>query len=188
MIQMLLFSAIGIVFLILLYFFALRAEPKAEGGAQALVEARDALTSLQTELLPSDLVERVFAHDDLDFVMSKSSHLVQQLFLRERKRIALSWIAQVRKQALSLKEFHSGKSRLYAELDARAELVLAVNFMSLFVLCRVLQAAFYFRGPYAARPIVRPAIAAAAKVCAVSERSLAFLTPRERALGDVATR
>lgn len=177
MIAMIFFIVVGAGLLVLLYFFAVRTDPKAEGGAQALLEARHAVTTLRAGLLPVELVERVFARDDMDFVMSNSGKRVQELFRHERKKIALSWVAELRSQILNLKEFHSGQSRLYAGLDLRNEMALALNFASLLVLCRVLQCVFYIRGPYAARRVVGPAIAAAGKVCEVSERSLAFLTP-----------
>ena len=150
MIQLILFVGLGAGLLILIYFFALSPEPRAEGGAQALVEARHALNSLQTGLLPSDLVDRVFAEDDLHFVVSTTGAKVRELFLRERKRIALFWVAQVRKEVLSLKQFHSGQSRLYARLDVRTEIALALSFARLLILCRVLQATFYVGGAYAA--------------------------------------
>lgn len=178
MIQVAFFVLVGTGLLVLLYFFARRTDPRAEGGAQALVVARQALNSLQTGLLPLGLVERVFAQDDLHFVMSTAGVPVRELFLRERKRIALSWIGQVRRQVVSLKQFHSGQSRLYAGLDIRSEFALAMSFASLLILCRVLQAVFYLRGPYAVPGVVGTAISAAGKVCAVSERSLAFLTPQ----------
>ena len=180
MIQLILFLALGVGLLVVLYFFARRTESRAEGGAQALIEARQALNCLQTGLLPAGLVERVFAQDDLHFVSSTAGAGVQRLFLCERKRIALSWVAQVRRQLLSLKQFHSGQSRLYARLDVRTEVALALSFASLLILCRVLQATFYVRGPYAAPRMVGFAITAAAKVCTVFEHSLAFL-PRTSA-------
>jgi hypothetical protein len=175
-IQLILFVALGVGLLVLLYFFARRTESRAEGGAQALVEARQALSSLQTGLLPAGLIKRVFAENDLYFVASTAGAKVQELFLRERKRLALSWVAQVRRQVLSLKHFHSGQSRLYASLSVRTEVALALSFASLLILCRVLQAIFYVRGPYAAPRMVGIAITAAGKVCTVSEQSLAFLT------------
>ena len=180
MILLVLFVALGAGLLVLMYLFVQSPEPRAEGGAQALVQARNALSSLQTGLLPAELVERVFAKDDLRFVASSAGVKVQEVFLRERKRLALSWIAQVRTQVLSLKEFHSGQSRLYARLDVRTEVAVALSFASLLILCRALQATFYVRGPYAAPRMVGFAIMAAAKVCTVFEHSLGFL-PRTSA-------
>jgi hypothetical protein len=175
--QLVLFFVLGVVFLALLYFLASRTDVRAEGGAEALLEARHALSSLQTGLLPANLVSRIFAQEDLEFVSSVGHRKIRETFLRDRKRLALYWIAQVRKRVLSLWRFYSGQSRCYARLDLRTELTLAINFASLLIVCRVLQAIFYLRGPYAAPRLVGRAVAVAGNVCAVSERSLSFLTP-----------
>ena len=175
MIALVLFLAVGAGFLVLLYFFARGTDSKPEGSAGALVEARQALNSLQKALLPQALVERIFAREDLDFVRQRCPKKIQQNFLRERKRIALSWIAHLRKQSLSLRRFHSGQSRRYAQLEFRTELALAFDFASFLIVCRVLQAIFYIRGPYAAPRMVGKVIRAAGNACGVSERSLAFL-------------
>jgi len=173
--QLVLFLILGAGFLCLLYFFAGRAGARAERGADALLEAREALNSLQSGLLPPDLIVRIFARDDLNFITSMESPKIEGVFLRERRRIALQWVAQVRKQVLNLKRFHSGESRRYAQLNPRTEIALAFDFAALLIACRVLQIVFYLRGPYAASGIVNRAVGAAGKVCVVSERSLAFL-------------
>lgn len=175
--QLALFLILGAGFLFLLYFFAGRADARAERGADALLEAREALNSLQSGLLPPDLIVRVFARDDLNFITSIKSAKIEGAFLGERKRIALQWVAQVRKQVLNLRRFHSGQSRRYAQLNARTEIALAFDFGGLLIVCRILQIVFYVRGPYAAPRIVNRAVGAAGKVCSVSERCLAFLSP-----------
>lgn len=177
MIQVILFLILGAGFLVLLYFFAGRKDARPEGGAEVLVQARQALNSLQTGLLPPELIVRVFAREDLEFVNSVGAPGVEALFLSERKRVALRWVAHVRKQVLSLKHFHSGQSRIYARLDARTEIALAFDFASLLIACRILQIVFYLRGPYAAPKMVQKAVGVAGKVCAVSQRCLAFLGP-----------
>ena len=169
------FFLLGVVFLALLYFFALRKNVRPEGGAEALLEARHALNSLQTDLLPAALVERIFARDDLDFVSATCSQETRELLLRERRRIAGCWIAQVRAKVLSLQRFYSGRSRSYAQLDFRTELSLGFGFASLLIACRVLEAVFYVRGPYTAPKIVARTIGAAADLCATSAQSLGFL-------------
>jgi hypothetical protein len=175
--QLVLFLILGAGFLFLLYLFAGRSSGRTERGAESLLEARDALHSLQSALLPPDLIVRTFARDDLNFVTSMRSPKIERVFLRERRRIALQWVAQVRKQVLNLKRFHSGESRRYAQLSARTEIALAFDFAALLIACRVLQVIFYLRGPYAASAIVNRAVGAAGKVCVVSEQSLAFLRP-----------
>lgn len=177
MIQLILFLLLGVGFAVLLYFFARRSVTRAEGGAEALVSARQALNSLQGNLLPSELVHRVFAREDLEFASSIGSKSIRKAFVRERRNVALRWVGQVRKHVLSLKQFHSGRSRFYAQMDLRTEIELAVRFASLLFICRLLEAIFYVRGPFAAPRIVSTAISAAGGICVASEKSLAFLSP-----------
>lgn len=175
MIQLVVFFALGLALLVLLYVFAVRTEVRPEGGAEALLEVRQALNSLQTGLLPAGVVQRIFAREDLDFVSATCSNETRELFLRERRKIALCWIAQVRAKVVSLQRFYSGQSRNYAELNFRTELSLGLGFASLLIACRVLQAVFYLRGPYAAPKVVARTIGAAGDLCATSAQSLGFL-------------
>lgn len=173
--QLVLFSVLAVVFAFLLYVFVRRQATRAEGGAEALVSARQALNSLQDNLLPPELVHRVFSQEDLAFVTSVGSKEIREAFFRERKSVALLWVGQLRKNIVSLKQFHSGHSRFYAQLDFRTEIELALRFASLLLVCRLLEAVFHVRGAFAAPRIVGAAINAAGTVCTASERSLAFL-------------
>jgi hypothetical protein len=176
-IQVLLFFLLGAGLLILLYLLAGRSDARPEGSAKALVGARQALDSLQTGLLPAELVGRIFARDDLQFVLSTGSPRIKKLFLDERRCVALRWVEHVRKRVLSLRRFHSGQSRGYAQLDIRTEIALAIDFAKLLTACRILQIVFYLRGPYAAPKMVEKAVGVAGKVCGISQQCLAFLGP-----------
>ncbi|MGH9736541.1 MAG: hypothetical protein ACRD8A_18370 [Candidatus Acidiferrales bacterium] len=176
MIQLVLLALLAVVFLIVLCVFMRKSGPRAEGGAEALVSARQALNSLQGSLLPPELVHRVFAREDQEFVLSIGSKAIRDAFVGERRSVALRWVGQVRKQILNLRHFHSGHSRFYAQLDLRTELELALTFTSLLLACRMLEAVFYVRGPFAAPKMVGRMIGAAGNICAASERSLAFLS------------
>jgi hypothetical protein len=174
--QLILFLGTGALLLVSLYFFARRGR-RAEGGSGAMAEAKQALNTLKAGLLPPDLIGRVFASEDLDYVDSQGSAEIRDLFLAERKRVVLSWVSRVRKQVLSLRRFHLGSARFYARLSPWTELVLAVQFAVLLFECRLLQVSVFLRGPYAAPRMVGFTAAAATRVCKVSEQSLAFLTP-----------
>ena len=176
MIQLVLLLLLAVVFGAVLYFFARKPGIRAEDGADAIVSARQALNSLQGNLLPPELVHRIFAREDLEFVSSIGSKTVREAFMRERRSVALRWVGQVRKQVLNLRYFHSGHSRFYAQLSPRTELELALTFASLLLACRLLETVFYIRGPFAAPKTVARMIGAAGNICAASERSLAFLS------------
>lgn len=175
MIQLVLFLTVGATLLVLLASVVFRR--RSEGGSVALLEARQALNTLQGGLLPAELVARIFDRTDLEYVNTQRSSEVRDLFLEERKRIALLWIGRVRKQITRLKSFHLGSARFYAGLDLRTELSLSLDFARLLFACRMLEVFVQLRGPYAAPRIVGTTAATAAKVCSVSQESLAFLTP-----------
>jgi len=177
-IQLILLSLVAAMLFFSLYLLARRSS-HAEGGAQDLLEARQALNALQNGLLPDEILGRIFAKEDLDYITSEAPPCIHKLFLEERKRIALSWVAQVRRQLLSLRQLHSGSARFYAQLNSRTEIRVAVEFATLQSTCRALQFMVYLRGPYAAPRMVEATAAAAARVCGISEKSLAFLKPTQ---------
>lgn len=176
MIELILFLSIGVGLLLLLFILA-RRPAAVEGSAQGLVETRSALRSLQHALLPAEFVERIFAKQDLQYVVSTAPPEIRDIFLRDRKRIALAWIGQVRRHILSLREYHFRRSRFYSRLSVQNEITLALDFMALLLQCRLLQILLFLAGPNQAPWMAGRTAAAAARICTVSEKSLAFLTP-----------
>jgi hypothetical protein len=176
MIQLILFLVVGAL-LFLSLFLLTRHAPQVEGGAKVLFEARRALSSLQGELLPRELVTRIFAREDLEYVASSTPRSLRKMFLAEREKIALSWVRHVRRQVVSLRHFHLGSARFYARLNFRTEMMLALDFAILLFACRALELMLRLRGPYGAPRIVGATTAAAGRVCEISEKSLGFLRP-----------
>jgi hypothetical protein len=172
-IELVLFLLIGAGLFVSLYLMGGRS-PRAEGSAQELLNARQALNTLQSGLLSPEMVERIFAKEDFEYVTG-SPMQVRDLFLAERRKIALSWVTQMRAQIFNLKRFHLGSARFHAGLRLRTEMRLAGEFVVLLCMCRALQFVLYFWGPYAAPAMVGRAAATAGRVCEVSEKSLSFL-------------
>jgi hypothetical protein len=175
-ITLLFFSLIGAGLLLLVALVAKRSAG-VEGTARALVDARQALRTLQGELLPPGLVERIFAKQDFNFVTSATPRDVQALFMRERRRVAICWARQVHAGVLKLMDFHLGQARFYAKLSLATEMKLALNFAALLFACRLVQFALYLRGPYAVPSMVRRTVNSAARLCETSEEALTFLEP-----------
>jgi len=173
-ISLIFFLAIGALLFLSLFLLA-RRKPRAEGSSGALVEARQALTALQDGLLPAALVRRVFAKEDWEYVRSEAPKAVRELFVDERRSLAILWLTQVRAQIRSLGRFHRGTARHYANLNPRLELRLAVSFAALTGACSVLQVLVYVGGPYVAPRMVGAVAGALQGACKISEESLAFL-------------
>jgi hypothetical protein len=185
MTPLIIYCAIGVGLLVLLLLAVLRRPSPAEGSAEALLGARHALRTLQLGLLPPELVERFFARNDLEFVVAAAPKEIQQRFLEERKRIVLAWVSQVRQRIVSLQDFHFGHSRHFVHLSLSTEIALAWEFAALRMACRAFYLLVYLRGPYGAPQIAGKMAATAARLCAISEKSLAFLAPAEsRAIVD----
>jgi hypothetical protein len=170
------FLAIAAGLLVLLFLLG-RRNASAEGSAQALLEARGALRALQGGLLPAEFVDQIFSRRDLEFVTANTSPEIQQLFLDERKKIVLGWVSEIRRQIVYLQHFHLGHSRHFARLKFSSEIALALGFAALRMECRALYLLFYIRGPFGAPYFAGRTVAAASRLCEITGKSLAFLTP-----------
>jgi len=177
MMQLVIFLAVGTGLLVLLL-VAIRRQPShAAGSAGELVTAKRTLESLQLGLLPADLVEQVFGRQDFAYISSIGSNELTDLFMSERKRLALMWIGQIRKQVRALKDFHVSRSRMFTHMSRWREFSIALDFAGLEIRCRVLQLLMRWRGPYAAPNFARRTATTAGRLCSVLDQCLAFLTP-----------
>jgi hypothetical protein len=177
MTQLVIFVAVA-VGLVVLLLIAIRRQPThAAGSAGELVSAKKTLESLQLGLLPPELVEQVFGQRDLAYVETMGSKEIRDLFLSERKRLALTWARRVRRQARALKDFHVSRSRMFTHMSRWKEFSLALDFATLEVRCEVLQVLLEWRGAHAAPDFARRTAAKAGRVCSTLDRSLGFLTP-----------
>jgi hypothetical protein len=177
MIALLLYLLVGVGLLVFLWLLARRNGAPVEGCGRQFVEARQALRTLQEGLLPDNLIQRIFDRDDFRYVMASGRADIGELFLQERKRISLMWVRRVRCEIRNLMQFHLDYSRLHAKLSLLTEIRLGLDFAVLLLACRALRILLYLRGPYGARAVVGVMTAAAGRVCAASEKSLAFLNP-----------
>lgn len=182
MIQLILFLLIAAGLFSSLYFLARRGA-HSEGGTVALLEARTALTTLRVGLLPPEIIGRILAEEDRDFMASEAPERLQPLFFDERKRIALLWVGEVRRQIISLSHFHRNSARFYGQLKPGTELRLAAEFAGLLLACRAAQCVLYVAGPYAVPNVMEKTAAAATHICALSEKSLGFLRPMYQSTG-----
>ena len=178
MTHLILFLLFGVGLLVALYLLVVRKPAAmAVGSAQALLGARRSLRTLQSALLPQEFVARIFTREDYAYLLVAAPRSIRQVFLQERKAIALSWVSRIRLQISALMQFHRSYSRFYERLSVPMELSVAMNFAVLLCCCRALQISILLRGPYAAGAMARRTVKAASAVCDLTGRSLAFLNP-----------
>jgi hypothetical protein len=175
-IPFILFLLIGGLLFGSLYFLARRGG-RPEGGTEVLLEARTALKILRVGLLPPEIVGRIVAKEDRDYVITEVPERFRVLFFDERKRIALLWVEQVRQQIISLSHFHRHSARFYGQLDPGTEMRLAAEFAALLLACRIVQCALYLTGPYAVPNFIQTVAAGAGRLCVHSEKYLDVLSP-----------
>lgn len=145
--------AIGIV---LLAFLSRRSE-SASGDPRGLSEGASWSPSQQFADRGKKLMDRIFGPEDWDFILSRASKEVQQLFLMERKQIAFCWLSQIRSQAKAALRFHLARSRKSEKLEPMLELRLAVDYFTIRVKCGFIAAILWAQGPVALRRMFEPA-------------------------------
>ena len=139
------FVAIGLLLIGLLAALLRRTEPAKDDPLPS------SLGSLQFGDRKKDILDRVFGREDWDFVLSHAPKDVRRLFLIERKRIALSWLSEIRSQSKAAMRFHVARARMSEHLSPMQELVLAVNYLVIRVKCAFIVAVVLLRGPVALR-------------------------------------
>lgn len=145
--------AIGFALIVLLVFLLRRRDPEADNDS-SLADAYSALSSPSFGERQKQVLERVFGQEDWDFVRRKASRQVQEKFLRERRGIALFWIAQVRNQAKTAMRLHLTRVRGSEEVQPFGELTLAMHYLAFRVACGFIAAVLWIVGPMALRSMV----------------------------------
>jgi hypothetical protein len=170
------FVLIGIAFIALLLLWALRIRSSSDrGGADSRILSIESLPRP-----PRELVDLIFAERDWDFVSNEAGSDVQKAFLWERRSVALSWLRQTRSQAGRLMRFHRRAVRRNVGLKAGVEMRLAANYLTLLLLCGILQALIRVRDPFRARRMAGYAVGVASELWVVSEPLLGGLNPARR--------
>jgi len=148
--------AIGLLLIALLAFLSRQSE-SASDDPRGLSEGASWIPSQQFAARGNELLHRIFGPEDWDFILSRTSKEVQQLFLMERKQIAFCWLSQIRSQAKATTPFHVARSRKSEKLAPMLELRLAVDYFTIRLKCGFIAAILWAQGPVALRRMFEPA-------------------------------
>ncbi len=157
---MILFIAVGVA-LLLVVGLLLR------GGAGAQSRPRRALRAGEMQppgMPPRELMERIFAEDDLVFVEAEDAHFIRKQFLNDRRRMALCWLRQIRLEAKRILQLHLQMVRTDRALRPAAELKLIGHTLLFIAVYLVLVNLVEIYGAFGARAVLRNACALAGRL------------------------
>jgi len=146
--------AIGLLLIASLGFLLRRRGSEEEDSVSWFADENLAISSAQFGDRCKEQLDRIFGCEDWDFIRSSTSRRVQELFLRERKGIALSWLSQLRRDARTGMHLHVARVRASEDLEPFAELRLAVDYYTFQAECGLIAAILFLGGPMALRGMV----------------------------------
>ncbi|MCI0627689.1 MAG: hypothetical protein L0387_39565 [Acidobacteria bacterium] len=166
------FLVVG-AFLLLILFLFVRRTGTAPRSARDLSDAHEALSALQSELLPDWFVDRLFSTEDWQFAHDQGGVGMATIFSRERKRVALSWLKQTQQHVARLMDFHLRTARQRPDLKPSAEIKITLEYVQFQLLCKLLSGMIRMAGPTRVRSVAGHAVNIAAHLGTISEKVLA---------------
>lgn len=160
------YLVVGVVLLALIAFLVRRSMQPVLHTAE-FSGMQEAVAALRANLLPPELVDRIFSREDLEFVGSHCGRGVVEMLEQERMAIAISWLLATRRQVTKLMTFHLTQARLHSKIRFRMEMGLAVEYLSLYAAFELFMFLVWLRGPFHARKMVGPIVGMAAQICTV---------------------
>ena len=103
----------------------------------------------RSQLHAAELTEAIFSRRDWDFIRREGSPELEKLFLAERRAVASYWITVTSSRVSEVRKNHFINSRFSHDLSPDQELRLLVQFLYLFVICRVGLLTVQLAGPTA---------------------------------------
>jgi hypothetical protein len=174
--EFLFFLAVGIGSVALLLIWLMRTVfPRVD--KTGLHKAQVILTTVEVELPPRALGERIFSEEDWNFISNCTAPGIQRIFLEERKALALSWLKQTRKRVGQIMTFHRIAVRQDVQLSPTLEVRLAVDYLLFVFSYNFLYALIWLRGPFFARGIISYVAGIADQLSYVSGQMLLDLDP-----------
>lgn len=147
-----LFLGVAFALLVLLLLWLRQSSTGTTG--QDFAAVREGLAALNMEGPPRDLVERIFAQEDLDYVHRRTPADVLPLFLSERRKLALSWLRSTRLRVQEVMVVYRRAVRGSRSLRGLVELRPAVNYGLLLLCFELMRAAIWMFGPFHVRGAV----------------------------------
>lgn len=100
-----------------------------------------------TESCPEEVVERVFARTDWEFVHGLKARGIKRLFEQERKKVALVWVRQTSAMVRKVMREHAQAARQSKDPRISTEINILTQFLLSMAVCGVLSMSIQLAGP-----------------------------------------
>jgi hypothetical protein len=168
---------LGTLILILGARLALQASnARTQSRPVTIEEFANAREALDTVIVETAAIERIFSSEDSEFISRSSTPKVQQLFLKERKALAMQWVRKTQRQVAQFMDLHLRLAGYTQEPSPRFELKLAAKYVAFIVVSYLLLLLLWLRGPFKARRVVGYTCGVAGYFCAICSMRLERVT------------
>lgn len=148
-----LFLGVALALLVLLLLWL--RQPGMGTRDQDLTAVREGLAALNMGAAPRDLVARIFAQEDLDYVRRNTPGDVLPLFLSERRKLAILWLRSTKLRVQEVMVLYRRAVRGSNSLRAVVEVRPAVNYALFLLSFELMRGVVWMLGPFAVRGAVR---------------------------------
>jgi hypothetical protein len=107
-----------------------------------------ACLELDSVLKEMAAMRRIFANDDLEFVLQSGTEEVQRFFLEERKILAIQWLRTIQRQMAGLMELHLKLASLAHAPNPKFEFKLSTDYVCFIFVSNLLLFLLWLRGPF----------------------------------------
>jgi hypothetical protein len=144
----------------------------------AAIHDRSESTEYRVHLPERALLDRCLAREDEEFVAELRSPRLLSLLQRERRRLALGWLRQTRREASRLYRLHVRCVRHAADLQPGSEMKL-LSALGLFLfICGMMMGMVWLSGPLRTRTLLQAVSAQADLLSRLGDRIAAYVAPQ----------
>lgn len=134
------------IFLVLFLLISRNGEAAEQVSAEVPERSPD---EHHSNLLPLELVVRIFSKEDREFILQMRSPRLQQLYKVERRKVALHWVRRTSCEVSKIMRTHRLISRQSHDLGAAVEANLLFQYVQLRMLFGLLVLLIQTIGPHA---------------------------------------
>jgi len=144
----------------------------------AAIQDRFQSTEYRVHLPERALLDRCLAREDEKYVAGLRSPRLLALLLHERRRLALGWLRQTRREASRLYRLHVHSVRHAADLQPASEMKL-LSALGLFLfICGTMMGMVWLSGPLRTWKLLQAVASQADLLSRLGDRIAAYITPQ----------